>query len=867
MLPEYVQRVLDKFDSYEEIPDGWVCPCPVAGHGEDGQDDHPSVRVTIGEAGKILIHCRVGCDLEDVLGALDLTQQALYPPKGEQPAETLCSQSYSLSPNIAGKPDLIHEVYSRLLDLLPLSLAHREALHARGLTTDGILRQRYRTATNKDLQEAARALSQDFGESLYRVPGFVLSTYGTTAINGNLAGLLVPVRSPSGKITSLKVRRDQGNPRYLTFTSPDCKASLGVHYSGPLDPPGVDLLRVTEGELKADASYSLSGIPTLGIPGVANWDLVLEVLENLNPTQLLIAYDWPDVLCKRPVCEQLLAFLEALKSCGYSFQVEWWEEPQKGIDDLLAQGFTPRVMDPGTAISYLSSRLESMEKRDPGQALPASGPVLLEIERLPFPTGAFPSQVQDFIREVAAALPCPEDFVGTACLTVAGAIIGTTRKVSAKNTWDEYPLLYLAIIAPPGALKTPAINQAVKPANKIHKELNRLHQRRYKEWQSLMDLYKAEKAAYLSDLKAALRTGAPPPEPLEPPPEPPRRQALLYEDATVEALAEALLRSPRGGLSHHDELIAWIHSMNQYKGGKGTDREFWIKNWQCSRLSILRKSTMDNPLWIESPFLAIIGGIQPDLISDLGDARGREDGFLARLLFSMPDCDPAPQLKFSRDIDQSVCNSWELVIRSLRSLQFGELETLDLDTGKVFFEKVPKVLTLTSAAQALLEKWHEAKHRLEVYAPDFSRALQASWSKFKAYAIRFALILHQLRLACGEKVEPLEVDEISIENAIQLVEYFKSHCSYVFSKLKSNPLDKFLHDFLQWVRTKGTPEPVSGKPMITVRELYRLGRWGIKSKSDAEKLLRYAEDLGHGEYKLLKGKAQRSTRIFVLNEE
>jgi hypothetical protein len=45
----------------------------------------------------------------------------------------------------------------------------------------------------------------------------------------------------------------------------------------------LEVIRMTEGELKADVATVLTGILTLSIPGVSAWRAVIRVLEQLQP--------------------------------------------------------------------------------------------------------------------------------------------------------------------------------------------------------------------------------------------------------------------------------------------------------------------------------------------------------------------------------------------------------------------------------------------------------------------------------------------------------------------------------------------------------------------------------------------------------
>ena len=119
------------------------------------------------------------------------------------------------------------------------------------------------------------------------------------------------------------------------------------------------------------------------------------------------------------------------------------------------------------------------------------------------------------------------------------------------------------------------------------------------------------------------------------PEEPPYPQ-VFSTDATVEALATVLEQNPRGMLFLQDELAAWARAMNQYKGGKGADRQHWLSFWNGATTVVNRKSRKE-PIVLRDPFVCVAGCMPPDVLGDLADEAGREDGFVHRILFVYPD--------------------------------------------------------------------------------------------------------------------------------------------------------------------------------------------------------------------------------------
>src|SRR6185437_11461484 len=106
---------------------------------------------------------------------------------------------------------------------------------------------------------------------------------------------------------------------------------------------------------------------------------------------------------------------------------------------------------------------------------------------------------------------------------------------------------------------------------------------------------------------------------------------------TTEALGPILAANPRGGIIIPDEMTKWVMSMDQYKGGKGGDRPFYLSVWGGEPVIIDRAKHAAEPIMVPHPFLSIVGGMTPGMLSELSEGKGREDGFSARLLFSYPD--------------------------------------------------------------------------------------------------------------------------------------------------------------------------------------------------------------------------------------
>ena len=136
----------------------------------------------------------------------------------------------------------------------------------------------------------ARGLVERFGADICRqVPGLYLRAQAGRrwwSVAG-APGLAIPLRDRHGRIIGFKVRSDDADAdqKYTTISStkyggPGPGAPVHVpHHTGM----SLEVIRVTEGELKADVATVLTGILTLSIPGVSAWRAVIRVLEQLQP--------------------------------------------------------------------------------------------------------------------------------------------------------------------------------------------------------------------------------------------------------------------------------------------------------------------------------------------------------------------------------------------------------------------------------------------------------------------------------------------------------------------------------------------------------------------------------------------------------
>ena len=380
-----------------------------------------------------------------------------------------------------------------------------------------------------------------------------------------------------------------------------------------------------------------------------------------------------------------------------------------------------------------------------------------------FPLWVLPAPLADFVSEATQSIGCPPDYVAVPMLPVLGAAIGTRRRIQIKGGWREWSIIWSATVGDTGTAKSPAQEKAAEP-------LVRLQNRLLVEYEDATEALSFVKRAAANSrekvraqtstsVAGSARTGDGSTEdsnlhahvPI------PHLHQVFTTDTTLEALNLCLARNPHGIALVRDELTAWVLAMNEYKRGSGADRPHWQSMWNGSQIVVNRKNN-EKPIIIPRPFVCVVGGLPPDMLGELCDERGREDGFIHRLLFTFPD--PVPRILTDEGIPPETMERYCSVFDKLRALP----GILLLPDSIVTLEFPPDVF-------ASFQSWAN-EHYAEMDSGPVN--LRGPWAKLVTYCARLALIIHLARQVCGEAVSRWEVDAESLSRAIALVGYFKS---------------------------------------------------------------------------------------------
>lgn len=355
-----------------------------------------------------------------------------------------------------------------------------------------------------------------------------------------------------------------------------------------------------------------------------------------------------------------------------------------------------------------------------------------------FPLGALPMKIQRIVMEAHDCYGYPVDYLAGAMLVAVGLGIGNTHFARLKGKWDESAILFMALVGRPGACKSHPLNFAIRPFTELDGVATRAYVKACEEYERQRELPLKERS--------------------EPHPVVPVCKRFLISDATPEAMLLIPSQNLRGIAMWNDELAGWFKNFNRYN--KGSDEEYWLKLFNANPSFSDRKG-VKNSVYISRPFISVVGTIQNGILNELAQGSRSSNGFIDRLLFVMPnnqDKQPWSDKEPTFDIEAA----WADIIGRLVKLPY---ET-DSD-GNI----IANILHFAQDAKARLYEWQ--RQNTEECNREECDALKGVYNKFDFHAIRFCLILQMARWACGE-ADRTNIDILSVENAISLVDYFKA---------------------------------------------------------------------------------------------
>lgn len=351
-----------------------------------------------------------------------------------------------------------------------------------------------------------------------------------------------------------------------------------------------------------------------------------------------------------------------------------------------------------------------------------------------FPTHIFPKELQNLISNAEESIGFNPEYLSAGILSACATAIGSSVSLFNGSYYNP-TILWINLVGRSGNGKTHPLKFAIKPIA----EMDKVNLEKYNskiENLKKPDNKNLEKPIYIK---------------------------TIFSDFTPEKLSEALHHNEKGVLIFRDELLGWIKSFDKYK--KGADQQMYLEFFNGDTISIDRVSK--GPIRVEKPNVNILGGMQPKVLKDMAANNRESDGFLARFLFVYPN-KLIPNFFTGKQIDATHVKNYNKLIKNLHECS---KKTILTEEGQI----------------EIYKKWQKEKVK-ECHNDDLETLIQ---SKLETYVWRLALVLEMIEQNSTNTSKDIMSDK-SLNNAIELVEYFRENALRVYNKLSStDPLDNF----------------------------------------------------------------------------
>lgn len=350
------------------------------------------------------------------------------------------------------------------------------------------------------------------------------------------------------------------------------------------------------------------------------------------------------------------------------------------------------------------------------------------LPRRPVPWEHF--ALADSTRQLARACAVIPDPLPGAALAILAGVIGRSADIVPKAGWREPLILWHADIRESGDGKTPPIRMLMKPLADWQKHEDDRHDREVRKFEALSREEKKE-------------TQAPVPA-----------RTYFGTDTTMEGLRTALETHPTGGLIVLlDELSSFFNSQNQYKGGKGADRESWLCLHDGNSARVIRAG---KTISIYGGRVQVYGGIQPAVLRQLLAKNNvyKDDGTFYRFL-----------LTFSRSSFRELTSeTWSEEHRNRWTSTLEAARTWSHDHAAN-----PWHMNLDSNALEYFQNW---RNRLFFQKKSLPVELHGFMPKAVGYALRLTGLLHCLSQFAAKEVPKEKLNTDELKAGVAFAEYY-----------------------------------------------------------------------------------------------
>jgi putative DNA primase/helicase len=427
--------------------------------------------------------------------------------------------------------------------------------------------------------------------------------------------------------------------------------------------------------------------------------------------------------------------------------------------------------------------------------LPSSLPAVA-----PFDYALLPLNLRDWVKDIADRMQCPPDFVAVSVMAALAAVIG--RKLAlrpkTKDDWAVLANLWAMIIGPPGVMKSPAQNEALRP-------LRRLVAAALEEFKLAKAIYdvkaKVAKVEADNNEKQAAKEAAKKDAnkdiirnlltPVRPDGEEPTLKRYVTTNTSPEALGEVLRQNENGVLVHRDELLALLEKLDEE--GHTDEREMYLTGWNGDTGYTFDRIGRGLNLHIEALCISMLGGTQParlgTYLQQIRKGGRGNDGLIQRFsLMVWPDIVPTWE-DIDREPNREAANAAFEVFKCLDELDWRAIKATR-DRGYGGEEEGLPYIRLSDRAHEMFVEWRtKLEHRLR--SGELDPMVESHLAKYRKLVPALALIIHLADAVGISKPGDAPrgkdglgaasvVHSIAMEQALKWAVYLETHAARIY---------------------------------------------------------------------------------------
>jgi uncharacterized protein DUF3987 len=393
----------------------------------------------------------------------------------------------------------------------------------------------------------------------------------------------------------------------------------------------------------------------------------------------------------------------------------------------------------------------------------------------PFSLEFLPDRLAPWVSDIADRLQCPPDYVAVGAMVSLGALIGRriAIKPQLKTDWTEIPNIWGGFIGRPGALKSPAMGEALKPIHHLEAEAAKDNEVARQAYEGGLAAFKLQQEVAKALAKTRLKKDNDAKIEIDLSDRPQEPLPLRYRtnDSTYEGLGELLIANPSGLLVERDELVSLLQYLD--REDQAVARGFYLSGWSGTQPYTFDRIGRGQR-HIPAVCISVLGNTQPARIveyvrrANAGGAGG--DGMIQRFgLLVWPDA-----LGDWKNVDRYP----DSAAREAAWSVFDRAAKIDLDRALAMgaemgrFDKVPS-LRFDEAAHGEFLGWREDLER-RLRRSELSPALEGHLAKYRKLVPALALITHIADRADGP------VTQESLLKALAFAEYLETHARRLY---------------------------------------------------------------------------------------